>query len=262
MRWFKHFTDNHRGRSVQTLMDQMGHAGLGIYILMELCAEKLHKDSGNILTSSDLVFRFHPRVLDNALRMKRKSTENILRISQECNLLKYVYSENEVIIEMPILLNLLEKNYKKSPLRGLKVSQKVPLDTEQIQNRYRTEHILPKTRKKSSDPLNLEIWSAYELCYENRYGVKPTRNASVNGKISQIAKRLGAEAIEVVKFYVLHNDAFYIRKAHAIGLCLSDAESLHTQWKTGKQITGSKVRQFEKKNETQELINDIMENGI
>ena len=83
MKWFKHFTDNHRGRSVQRLMDKMGHSGLAYYILMELCAEKLEKHSENPLVDSDCEFSFHPRVVENALRMKRKSTKNLLETCQE-----------------------------------------------------------------------------------------------------------------------------------------------------------------------------------
>lgn len=85
----------------------------------------------------------------------------------------------------------------------------------------------------SSKELNRKIWDAYKTGYQKRYKVEPVRNASVNAKISQLAKRLGADAVGVILFYTEHNNQFYSRHMHAIGLCLKDAEALHTQWKTG-----------------------------
>lgn len=96
---------------------------------------------------------------------------------------------------------------------------------------------------------NKILWSAYFEAYKKRYNVEPVRNASVNAKISQLAKRLGADAIPVVEFFLQHNGAFYLQQTHAIGLCLKDAESLHTQWLKGKAVTGTMARDFEKRQE-------------
>lgn len=93
--------------------------------------------------------------------------------------------------------------------------------------------------------LNLKIWDAYHQAMMDRYKHAPIRNAKVNRNISDLGKRLGADAIEVVRFYVSHNDSFYLKKAHDIGLCLKDAEALHTQWSRGVAITNKEVRQFE-----------------
>lgn len=90
------------------------------------------------------------------------------------------------------------------------------------------------------------VWVAYEDAYFARYKTAPVRNATVNAQIKQIVSRLGEEAIEVVKFFVSHNDKFYVLKGHAIGLCLKDAESLRTQWARGRPITSNDVRQVEK----------------
>lgn len=95
--------------------------------------------------------------------------------------------------------------------------------------------------------LNLSIWEAYRNAYHSRYKVDPVRNASVNSKITQLANRLGAEAIEVIKFYLSHNDSFYLKNLHSIGLCLSNAESLHTQWKRNQPVTANDVKNFERK---------------
>lgn len=120
----------------------------------------------------------------------------------------------------------------------------------------------PKVRDKPNSELNKKIWAAYRDAYAVRYKTEPVRNASVNGKISQLAKRLGEEAVGVVVFYLTHNDFAYVKAMHPIGLCLSHAEGLRTQWARGKAITSGDVRNFEKKNEFNNLLKDIEENGI
>ncbi len=91
--------------------------------------------------------------------------------------------------------------------------------------------------------LNSKIWEAYSLAYLDRYQTEPVRNAKVNGQVSQLAKRLGQEAVEVVRFFVGHNKSFYVGKLHDLGLCLVDAESLRTQWATGRTMTQRQAQQ-------------------
>lgn len=110
--------------------------------------------------------------------------------------------------------------------------------------------------------LNSEIWTAYFDAYRLRYGVDPVRNAKTNSIISQLAARLGLEAIEVVKFYLTHNDSFYLKNLHAIGHCLTNAESLRTQMLRGKTITSKNVQDFEKTMGLVELMKDSEKGGF
>lgn len=103
----------------------------------------------------------------------------------------------------------------------------------------------PQPTPAEQTALNREIWNTYAAAYRNRYKVDPVRNASVNGKISQLGKRLGREAIAVVEFFLSHNDGYYLKNLHSIGLCLRDAESLHTQMQRGRAITSLDVKNFE-----------------
>lgn len=89
--------------------------------------------------------------------------------------------------------------------------------------------------------LSRDIWTEYSTEYRNRYGTDPVRNAKVNGQISQIGKRLGAEAPAVAAFYVSHNNAWYVRICHGIDGLVKDAESLRTQWATNRQVTQSEA---------------------
>lgn len=94
--------------------------------------------------------------------------------------------------------------------------------------------------------LRRRCWESYRAAYLKRWKLEPSRNATVNSQIGSLAKRLGEEAPMVLAFYVDHNDSFYVKKCHPVGLCLKDAEGLRTQWARGQQITGSTMKQFEK----------------
>lgn len=115
---------------------------------------------------------------------------------------------------------------------------------------------------KSKQDLNKKIWEAYKENYFLRYKVEPVRNASVNAKISQLGKRVGDDALEIVRFYLQHNDSFYLKNLHSIGLCLKDCESLHTQWKRGRAITGADAKRGEKHQSMLDTIAAVEKGGL
>lgn len=83
------------------------------------------------------------------------------------------------------------------------------------------------------------VWNAYADAYEDRYQVKPPRNAKANALCKQLVKRLGAEeAVEVARFYLSHNLPWYVQKGHALDALIADCEKLRTEWKTGNVIRG------------------------
>lgn len=111
-----------------------------------------------------------------------------------------------------------------------------------------------ETSKARSAPVDSKpTWEAYSKAYHQRHGVLPTRNARVNSQLAQFLKRVPLEeAPEIAEFYVFHNRAFYVQKSHPVGLMLQDAESLRTEWLTGKQVTVTEARGAETK---QQLFN-------
>lgn len=110
---------------------------------------------------------------------------------------------------------------------------------------------------------NREIWECYLNAFRNRYGVDPVRNATVNAQISQLRQRLGKnEAMEVIRFFLKHNDSFYLKKTHSIGLCLKDCETLRTQMLRNTPITQTMVRSFEKSQTMQQTLKEIDEEGL
>ena len=104
-----------------------------------------------------------------------------------------------------------------------------------------------KLAKNQRPAKSAETWKAYSLAYRNRYGVDPTRNATVNGQMAQFITRVPlAEAPAIAQFYVGHNDAYYVKQAHSVGLLLANAEKLRTEWQTGRVVTGARARQVER----------------
>lgn len=101
----------------------------------------------------------------------------------------------------------------------------------------------PRVRDASRVTKSGPVFDAYALSYASRYGVTPTRNAKVNGQLSQLVDRLGAdEAPQVAAWYLSHNAALYVRSKHCTDLLLRDAEGLRTEWATGRQVTHGDAR--------------------
>lgn len=101
--------------------------------------------------------------------------------------------------------------------------------------------------KKKVEPESAETWQAYSKAYFNRYGSEPVRNASVNAKLAQFVGRLGRdEAPHVASFFVSHNNGYYVREMHAVGVMLKDAEKLRTEWATNTKMTQTKALQADK----------------
>lgn len=126
----------------------------------------------------------------------------------------------------------------------------------------------PKAARPKTDAqiANTNTWDAYTIAYLERYGVEPVRNAKVNAQVAQLVQRLGAEeAPQVAMFYVTINDSFFIRSSHELGLLVSRAEGIRTQWLTGRQVNAVTARQMENTqaniSAAQEASRSILEGG-
>lgn len=118
---------------------------------------------------------------------------------------------------------------------------------------------LPKNQNKDLSPSH-ETWQAYSDAYQNRYGVTPVRNATVNAQLSSFIKRIGFdESPHVASFYVYHNNQFYVTKMHTVGLLLADAEKLRTEWATKTTVTQTQARQADKTQARGNVFNKLIE---
>lgn len=162
------------------------------------------------------------------------------------------------------LKNILHKHQVrlKSALRQPKVRLKAAHIT--LPNQPNLTNLTQQNKPKDYEQLTslvakptTRVWEMYDTAYVKRYGTPPVRNARVNGQIAQLVKRIGGEvAPQVAAFYVRHNDAYYVRSRHPLGLLLRDCEGLHTQWVTGQTVTQSQARKID---ETQGRVNVFQE---
>ncbi|WP_299075859.1 helix-turn-helix domain-containing protein [uncultured Paraglaciecola sp.] len=105
--------------------------------------------------------------------------------------------------------------------------------------------VIPTPKKK--EPVTRETWNAYKNAYQQRYSVDPVWNATVGGMLKKLIDQIGAEkAPMVAQFYVGHNNQFYVRNTHDVGLLLKDCRSLHTQWLNGQQVTQTQAQQLDR----------------
>lgn len=80
--------------------------------------------------------------------------------------------------------------------------------------------------------LNVETWESYRAAYVARYRTEPLRNAMVNGQIANVVKQAGKRAPEVVKFYLRHNDPYFVRERHPIGALLKSLQRILVDMET------------------------------
>jgi len=142
---------------------------------------------------------------------------------------------------------------------GKMAAETRPLQDKTVQDITRQDSKTSEGVKAPTRSLGSEIWEAYREAYKKRYQVEPVRNATTNAQCSSLAKRLGRAAIDIVQFYLTHNDGFYLKNQHPIGLCLHQAESLHTQWQRGVAVTSTQVRDFEKSQSTHNALEGALE---
>lgn len=102
-------------------------------------------------------------------------------------------------------------------------------------------------------------WRAYRDAYEERHGKAPPWNAKIGGQLKQLVSRIPAEEAPLVAaFYLTHNDAYYVKSMHPVGLLLRDAEKLRTEWATGKKMTGIQAKSAEQKDANVQAMKDYL----
>ncbi len=115
MKFFKHFTDSHEGRSIIGIFEKFGHTGVNCYwILVELCAKRFEKPANREAIPADCVFSFHERLLREKFHLRSTKVQLLLNYYATSNLLSVTRSEDEFRIVMPKLLEYLDRDAKKA----------------------------------------------------------------------------------------------------------------------------------------------------
>lgn len=112
----------------------------------------------------------------------------------------------------------------------------------------------------SEAPKTGPTWEAYSAAYQRRYGVEPTRNASVNSQLKAFTSRVPLEdAPHIAAFYVGHNQSFYVAQKHPVKLMLKDAEGLRTEWLSGRTVTDTEARQADRTQATGNVFGRLLQ---
>lgn len=120
----------HQGRSINHLLDELGHTGLCFFLIQEMCAEKLEASAAGV-DKSATTFEFHPRIVRQKLRISPANLRRLLDVCAANGLLSFEISEKSVKISMPILLELLDRDAKNARKTRETNAQKTRLDKEE-----------------------------------------------------------------------------------------------------------------------------------
>jgi len=125
-------------------MNEMSHQGVAAYyFLFEMCAEKLEKLPDRDLEEVDCLFRFSPRVVRQTCRISQTNLGRLLDICQTNGLLSFRFFQEELEIKMPILLDLLDYDSKKSRPRRATIAPESRLEKSRVEKNKNKEATAP-----------------------------------------------------------------------------------------------------------------------
>ena len=270
MRWFKHFSDNHRGRSMQFLFDEMGHTGLACWhILMEICAEKLDPKPDKTLEHSDCLFEFHQRIVRQNLRVSQAKLEVFLGVCQGFGLLSFEITGGLVKLSLPILLDLLEYDQKRAGTRRVRItaqnrsektrSEKSISDKDTELQNAQNVVVLAQRKPKASAPEGTQLVVArYCELWKELYGA----NAPILGKSAGIFKTLtkdlgSSRAIKFVEAYLGMRDSFFVTRRHDAATLMGNLGAIAQYMETGHMISKQEIRNLDSHNSFQNQLDRV-----
>lgn len=284
MRWFKHYSDNYRGRSIETLYSELGHTGISLYfLLMEICTEKLEKKPSETLEHSEVLLSFSLGFVRRNLRISSAKLEKFLRISQGLGLFSFILSEKELQIHFPILLDLLDSDSKRSRSRRATDANRQRLDKEIdkeiereeerdeerdsiAQNIFRPSPEPQKPKKKATasvDPKASALVAHYCEEFKFRYKINPSISRADSGILKKLFQDMGIErAKDLIKAYFEMPEPYIIKSKHPIKLLSYKINEVLVFAETGAFISNSQVRSAEKAQASSDLMRQIESGNI
>lgn len=120
MKWFKHFTDSNRSQEMLRIKRELGMAGIGcLWNLTESCAGLMEKSRDEKYSETHCQFNFDISYIANIFGCKPGRVPVILKTFQECNQLRFSIEGFIIKIEMPKLLEWLDRDTDRArPKRG------------------------------------------------------------------------------------------------------------------------------------------------
>lgn len=169
MKWFKHYTNAHKGKVIHAMIPEFGWPGAyGIYfLLVEYITDKW--DGGG-----DHSFKFSTILVRKYLELSPKKFRKLGEILSESSEIKFVFSKDFVEIYFPKLAEIQHRDALSSSMRLEKIQSKSSVEENKNKNKNKNkknhsnfdslESLLEAIPKKTKDS-----WSAlYPAAYIER----------------------------------------------------------------------------------------------
>jgi hypothetical protein len=235
LKFFKHWVDAHRGSSIQTIYEKMGHTGVSCYwILVSLCAEKLEVKRGQTVSPLDCVFNFHERTLRSEFRLTWAKVEQCLWLYQTLELLAFTQDQTTVTISMPKLLECLERGQRNKTSSQNFASQEKEEEKEEEKDKEQEEELAKPTQRKvvfkihpdlAGDPILDQVLPLISINTQERWLTKHKNKAWLKQTLSKAVDYHQARAdqnSEVVKDWGLKLTTWLGRENKQSGLGSDD----------------------------------------
>jgi hypothetical protein len=114
--------------------------------------------------------------------------------------------------------------------------------------------------ERKTEENTTKIWERYAAAYHRRWGVEPVRNAETNAHLCRLVKLVGqTDALEMAPFYVTLNKRWYVDHQHDLKYLASDAQSIRTQWMTGRTVTSRQATETDRLQGTADMVRRLEE---
>jgi hypothetical protein len=163
IKWFKHYTNAHRGLSLQSILNEFGHIGTSCYwILVELCADKLDKNEIIEDKNKEISFIFDTKYLVSLLRLKQSTVGRLLVGYRSRDLLAGSCDDNQTIIKMPKLLEILNRDSKYARTRRAHDAPK-----RKNKNKEEDREAITADSYFFSSKISEQSWTAWKILYND-----------------------------------------------------------------------------------------------
>lgn len=241
MKWLKHRTDSRRQLFIKNIIRALGHKFAFVwYCVVEIIAERYRSEGDSFAVTLHLSdwlseTNLHPNAKERFIKLielassHRKVNFELLDSNLKVELLEvfeiadeYARKIRSKSVEDPVQRRVKEIKRKETSLSEL-VGQ---MEIETSKN----TSTLPKGEAKSS-----KAWESYSKAMLKVHGATPPRNKKINSLLCKIVDRVGEEnAVQLVSYFVNHQNGFYRSRGHQLDFALRDAESLLLEIRKGR----------------------------
>jgi hypothetical protein len=255
MEYFKHFTNANENTVIIEAMNRFGHLGYAAwFILLEMCAEKMTKNQNETYTNVHIKFSFSERLVRQKLRISRTKVEEILNFFQTFSLLSWERVDNELKIELPKLLESLDRDQRRARQARDNAAPRARLEYKNKEYKNKESKKEEKRTLRNDDSVKTESNEDVKLLiahYCDAWKTKYKTNVSMSGKWVGNAKTLIRDhglkkSTYLINAFMQMNDSWFIKKRHAFDLILTNLAEINHFAGTGISVTNAQLNQLDK----------------